>query len=120
MSFFILSDKRLTISHPVLSTHEKRQKDLAEEIAQLESEAVGPKEWTLLGEASSRTRPQNSLLEEDLDFEHVAKVVPVITEDSVATMEELIKQRILDVSLSFVGGSCFGKYTYAYPIIEQL
>ncbi|KIR54083.1 U3 small nucleolar RNA-associated protein MPP10 [Cryptococcus gattii Ru294] len=80
----------------VLSTHEKRQKDLAEEIAQLESEAVGPKEWTLLGEASSRTRPQNSLLEEDLDFEHVAKVVPVITEDSVATMEELIKQRILD------------------------
>lgn len=80
----------------VLSTHEKRQKALAEEIAQLESEAVGPKEWTLLGEASSRTRPQNSLLEEDLDFEHVAKVVPVITEDSVATMEELIKQRILD------------------------
>lgn len=120
MSIFILDDKRLTVSHPVLSTHEKRQKALAEEIAQLESEAVGPKEWTLLGEASSRTRPQNSLLEEDLDFEHVAKVVPVITEDSVATMEELIKQRILDVSLSFVGSSCFGKHTYAYPFIEQL
>lgn len=120
MSVFILYDKRLTISRPVLSTHEKRQKALAEEIAQLESEAVGPKEWTLLGEASSRTRPQNSLLEEDLDFEHVAKVVPVITEDSVATMEELIKQRILDVSLYFVSRSCFGKHTYAYPIIEQL
>ncbi|WVQ76541.1 hypothetical protein IAR50_006211 [Cryptococcus sp. DSM 104548] len=80
----------------VLSAHEKRQKALALQIAELEDQAVGPKEWTLLGEASSKARPENSLLEEDLDFEQVAKVVPVITEDSVKTMEELIKRRILD------------------------
>lgn len=36
------------------------------------------------------------MLEEDLDFEHVAKVVPTITEESVASLEELIKKRILD------------------------
>ncbi|CAK9783925.1 U3 small nucleolar ribonucleo protein complex, subunit Mpp10p [Cutaneotrichosporon oleaginosum] len=80
----------------VLSTHERRQRELAEQIAQLESEAIGPKEWTLLGEASSRARPENSLLEEDLDFEHVAKIVPTVTEESVANLEELIKKRILD------------------------
>ena len=81
----------------MLSTHEKRQKALAEQIAQLESEAIGPKDWTLMGEASARARPENSLLEEDLDFEHVQKVTPLITEETVRTLEELIKKRILDV-----------------------
>ena len=51
-----------------------------------------------MGEASARARPENSLLEEDLDFEHVQKVTPVITEETVRTLEELIKKRILDVS----------------------
>lgn len=52
----------------------------------------------MLGEATAKARPENSLLEEDLDFEHVAKSVPQVTEESVATLEELIKKRILDVS----------------------
>lgn len=81
-----------------LSTHEKRQLELAQQIAELESAAIGPKDWTLLGEATSRARPENSLLEEDLDFEQVAKVVPVITEERVLSLEEMIKKRIIDVS----------------------
>ena len=88
----------------VMSTHEKRQRELAAQIAELEQQAVGPKDWTLMGEASARARPENSLLEETLDFEHTAKIVPTITEESVATLEELIKKRILDVS----GGSYCG------------
>ncbi|WVQ99034.1 hypothetical protein IAU59_006166 [Kwoniella sp. CBS 9459] len=79
-----------------LSNHEKRQLALAKEIAELENEAIGPKDWTLLGEATSRARPENSLLEENLDFEQVAKVVPVITEESVKSLEDIIKARILD------------------------
>lgn len=51
-----------------------------------------------MGEATSRARPENSLLEEDLDFEQVAKVVPVITEERVASIEEIIRKRIIDVS----------------------
>ncbi|TYJ54152.1 hypothetical protein B9479_005163 [Cryptococcus floricola] len=90
------SDDEGEAEEQVLSAHEKRQKALALQIAELEDQAVGPKEWTLLGEASSKARPENSLLEEDLDFEQVGKVVPVVTEDSVKSMEELIKQRILD------------------------
>lgn len=82
-----------------LSTHEKQQLALAKQIAELESEAIGPKDWTLLGEATSRARPENSLLEEDLDFEQVAKVVPVITEERVQSLEDMIKKRIIDVSV---------------------
>lgn len=76
---------------------------MAEQIAELESEAIGPKDWTLLGEATSRARPENSLLEEVLDFEQMGKVVPVITEETVKSLEDMIKARIIDVSLrSFV------------------
>ena len=59
---------------------------------------MGPKDWTLLGEATARARPENSLLEEDLDFEQMGKVVPVVTEERITSLEDLIKQRILDVS----------------------
>lgn len=79
-----------------LSTHEKRLAALQEQISILEQENVGKKDWTLLGEAKSRDRPQNSLLEEDLEFEQTGKVVPLITEDKVVGLEEMIKRRILD------------------------
>lgn len=69
---------------------------LQEEIASLEAENVGKKDWTLLGEATSRSRPQNSLLEEDLEFERVMKSVPVITEEVVHSLEERIKAHILE------------------------
>lgn len=62
----------------------------------LEDENVGQKDWVLLGEAHSRSRPQNSLLEEDLEFERVMKAVPVITEEVVQELEERIKARIMD------------------------
>ncbi|KAI0639368.1 U3 small nucleolar ribonucleoprotein complex, subunit Mpp10 [Trametes polyzona] len=79
-----------------LSTYEKRMAALREEIAALEAENVGKKDWTLMGEANSRSRPQNSLLEEDLEFERVMKSVPVITEEVVHSLEERIKARILE------------------------
>ncbi|KAG5730042.1 U3 small nucleolar ribonucleoprotein mpp10 [Termitomyces sp. T112] len=77
-----------------LSTHEKRMAELREQIAELESENVGPKDWVLMGEAGSRSRPQNSVLEEDLEFERATKAVPVVTEDTVRSLEERIKARI--------------------------
>ncbi|KZO96934.1 Mpp10 protein [Calocera viscosa TUFC12733] len=79
-----------------MSTHEKRLAALSEQIQALEAANVADKAWTLMGEAGARSRPVNSLLEEDLDFEHVAKQVPVITEETTRTLEELIKKRILD------------------------
>lgn len=79
-----------------LSTHEKRMAALRDQISTLESENVGKKDWVLMGEANSRARPQNSLLEEDLEFERVMKAVPVVTEESVQSLEEKIKARILE------------------------
>ncbi|GAK65705.1 mpp10 protein [Moesziomyces antarcticus] len=79
-----------------LSTHEKRVAALQEEIARLEDENVAKKEWTLMGEAGSRARPQDSLLEQDLEFERAAKVVPQVTEEMTESLEQLIKRRILE------------------------
>lgn len=79
-----------------LSTHEQRMAALREQISSLEAENVGPKEWVVMGEAGARARPQNSLLEEDLEFERVMKAVPVVTEESVLVLEERIKARILE------------------------
>jgi U3 small nucleolar RNA-associated protein MPP10 len=78
-----------------LSTHEKRLSSLQQEIAALEAENVAKKDWTLMGEATSRIRPHNSLLEEDLEFDRVMKPVPVITEEIVSSLEDRIKARIL-------------------------
>ncbi|KAG0130717.1 U3 small nucleolar ribonucleoprotein complex, subunit Mpp10 [Tuber indicum] len=81
------------ISHR--STHEKRQATIIEQIRQLEAANVAKKQWTLAGEARSTTRPLNSLLEEDLDFERSGKPVPVITQEVTEDLEEMIKRRII-------------------------
>ncbi|GKT45078.1 U4/U5/U6 small nuclear ribonucleoprotein prp3 [Colletotrichum spaethianum] len=77
------------------SAHERRQAKLAEEIRKLEAESVAKRQWTLTGEASAVERPMNSLLEEDLAFEHLGKPVPVITAEVSEGIEDLIKRRIL-------------------------
>lgn len=78
-----------------LSTHEKQQIQIADEIRRLEALNVSKKPWTLSGEASASARPMNSLIEEDLDFERTGKPVPVITAEVSNDIEALIKRRIL-------------------------
>ncbi|KAK4191124.1 Mpp10 protein-domain-containing protein [Podospora australis] len=77
------------------SAHERRQAKVAEQIRKLEGELVAKRAWTLAGEAMAVDRPVNSLLEEDLEFEHAGKPVPVITENVSESIEALIKRRIL-------------------------
>ncbi|KAI0472950.1 U3 small nucleolar ribonucleoprotein complex, subunit Mpp10 [Xylariaceae sp. FL0804] len=77
------------------SAHERRQAKLAEEIRKLEAANVAPKKWAMSGETKAPERPMNSLLEEDLDFEHVGKPVPVITAEVSESIEDMIKRRIL-------------------------
>lgn len=77
------------------SAHERRQAKLAEEIRNLEAANVAKREWALAGEAKAIDRPMNSLLEQDLDFEHIGKPVPVITTEVSESIEEMIKRRIL-------------------------
>lgn len=77
------------------SAHERRQAKLAEEIRKLETANVAEKKWALAGEAKAADRPKHSLLDEELDFEHVGKPVPVITPEVSESIEEMIKRRIL-------------------------
>lgn len=53
-----------------LSSLEKRSERLNKRIAQLEEEAVSDnKPWALKGEVTAKDRPQNSLLEEAVEFD---------------------------------------------------
>ena len=79
-----------------LSRHEKYEMDKKAEIEALEQELLKTKSWDMLGETSSRKRPENSLLEKDLDYQRTIKVAPTITEDVTKTIEDMIKQRIRD------------------------
>ncbi|CAI2184095.1 11050_t:CDS:10, partial [Funneliformis geosporum] len=78
------------------SSFQKRQERIKHQIEQFETENVAEKDWTLVGEASSKDRPINSLLEENLEFDHIVKPVPVITEQFTEKLEDIIKRRILD------------------------
>jgi U3 small nucleolar RNA-associated protein MPP10 len=79
-----------------LSTFEKEQLKMTEQIKEFEQDLVAKKDWTLSGEANSKQRPKNSLLEQDLDVEIASKPPPVITEETTKTLEEIIIQRIKD------------------------
>jgi U3 small nucleolar RNA-associated protein MPP10 len=75
---------------------EKEQDELIQEMDQLENQNLEIKKWQMSGEASSWTRPQNSLLEEDVDFRHTSKVKPIITEEITQNLEEIILNRIIN------------------------
>ena len=70
--------------------------EIRKQIATLEAENVAEKNWVLKGEVNARGRPQNALLEEDLDFEQISKPVPVVTETVVQDLEARIKARIVE------------------------
>jgi len=79
-----------------LSAFAKRQIALKKKIEALEEEAVEKRKWTLNGEATKKKRPENSLLETVLEYDRADKMAPVITVESTQTLEDRIKQRILD------------------------
>lgn len=81
----------------VKSTFEERQIRLKKRIKKLEAEAVSTdKPWQLKGEIAGPARPENSLLQEHLDYETVAKQAPIITEAVSKRLEDIILRRIKD------------------------
>lgn len=81
-----------------LSTHAKRQATIRAQVEQLEKENIAAKEWMYIGEATAKDRPKNSLLEatEEIEVERSAKPIPVVTEERTRSLEDIIKQRIID------------------------
>ncbi|XP_044518382.1 U3 small nucleolar ribonucleoprotein protein MPP10 [Gracilinanus agilis] len=83
-------------SGEVKSSFEQRQEKMAERIKSLEKELLEQKPWQLQGEVTGQKRPENSLLEETLHFDHAVRMAPVITEETTLQLEDIIKQRIRD------------------------
>lgn len=59
-----------TVDNGTLSTLEKRSARLSKHISKLEEQAISDnKPWALKGEVTAKDRPQNSLLEEAVEFD---------------------------------------------------
>ncbi|NXM36852.1 MPP10 protein, partial [Oxyruncus cristatus] len=80
----------------IKSSFEKRQEKMSKKIKTLEEELLEEKPWQLKGEVTGQKRPENSLLEETVLFDHAVRMAPVITEETTFQLEDIIKQRILD------------------------
>ncbi|XP_008933529.1 PREDICTED: U3 small nucleolar ribonucleoprotein protein MPP10, partial [Merops nubicus] len=80
----------------IKSSFEKRQEKMSKKIKRLEEELLEEKPWQLKGEVTGQKRPENSLLEEMVFFDHAVRMAPVITEETTLQLEDIIKQRILD------------------------
>ncbi|QCD81057.1 U3 small nucleolar RNA-associated protein MPP10 [Vigna unguiculata] len=88
--------KRKAQKKGTASAHEKQLEKIQSKIEQMEKANIEPKTWTMQGEVTAAKRPKNSALEVDLDFEHNVRPAPVITEEVTASIEDMIKKRIIE------------------------
>ncbi|XP_049537251.1 U3 small nucleolar ribonucleoprotein protein MPP10 [Anopheles darlingi] len=76
------------------SSHELRQEKFLQKVSRMEEQMLKAKPWQLMGETTADSRPQNSLLEEVLQFENTTRTAPVISEETTMKLEDIIRQRI--------------------------
>ena len=78
------------------SSHELKQERLKKKIEHLENAMLDNRPWQMKGEVKGDNRPQNSLLEEILEFDTTTRPAPIITEEVTMKLEDIIRQRIKD------------------------
>eukprot|EP00466_Bigelowiella_natans_P014229 jgi/Bigna1/81655/fgenesh1_pg.82_\ len=79
-----------------LSRYEKQKRKMKEQIKMMEEKIVKPREWVLSGEVDAARRPENSLLETDLNFQMAQRLPEPITVEATQELEDLIKNRIIN------------------------
>jgi U3 small nucleolar RNA-associated protein MPP10 len=66
-----------------------------EQIDELEQKLLSDKPWQMKGEIRAMDRPKNGLLDVQLDFEHGVELKEKKDVEVIASIEDMIKQRIL-------------------------
>lgn len=79
-----------------LSTHAIQSKKLEQRTLQIEEDMMAEKPWRMKGESRGTDRPTDSLLDSTPEFEVAFKPPPIITAEHTASIEEVIKKRIID------------------------
>jgi hypothetical protein len=73
---------------------------------------MGDKPWHLVGEVQGSSRPLNSALEIDMDYDTTNKPPPAPTEEATHSLEDMIRKRIADqrcgAGFAKCGSSCSG------------
>lgn len=90
--------KIANLSSDKQSKFTKTQDNLQNKIKTLEAQVVLPPTWQMKGETTAQERETNALLEEDLSFDVVSRPAPEITDEYTMTLEDIIKQRIIDLA----------------------
>lgn len=78
----------------LMSEFQKKDAQTQQKAKELEEEYLKEKPWQLKGEVAAGDRPQDSLLEEYVDFESGARPLPVYTEEFTKKLEDLVLQRV--------------------------
>lgn len=79
-----------------LSAHEIQSEKLRKQTLQLEQDMMSEKPWKMMGEAKGADRATDSLLDSTPEFEVAFKPPPILTPEHTASIEEMIKRRIVD------------------------
>ncbi|XP_064474244.1 U3 small nucleolar ribonucleoprotein protein MPP10-like [Ornithodoros turicata] len=80
----------------IKSSFETAQDMVKKKMTHLEDDNLKEKPWNLQGEVDSHNRPENSLLQEHLQFDHMTRQAPAITEGTTKQLEKIILDRIRD------------------------
>jgi U3 small nucleolar RNA-associated protein MPP10 len=79
-----------------LSSHGLQSKKLEQYTLRIEEELMAEKPWKMRGETRGTDRPADSLLDSTPEFEVAFKPPPIITAEHTASIEEMIKKRIIE------------------------
>uniref|UniRef100_A0A224ZBE2 U3 small nucleolar ribonucleoprotein protein MPP10 n=1 Tax=Rhipicephalus zambeziensis TaxID=60191 RepID=A0A224ZBE2_9ACAR len=78
------------------SSFEQSQEFIKKKIKQFEERNLEPRPWRLQGEVEATARPENSLLQEHIQFDHATRQPVAITDETTKCLEDVILQRIRD------------------------
>lgn len=78
------------------SSFEQSQEFIKKKIKQFEEQNLQPRPWRLQGEVEGTARPENSLLQEYIQFDHATRQPVAITDETTKCLEDVILQRIRD------------------------